>query len=660
MKVLGIFRGFPGLGRVVGGVSILEILRDTYGFKVKGISYLQGNEYLKSHGFQIFSDVSIFDYCSIGLLPTNYFAKEINCIIKEFVPDIIIIDGEPLMVQSIKISYPEIKIVALLNPSDVENEANDVEAMDFFNASYQLADLAIIHGNRSVKTNRKYKQIISIPTIIRDEVTKINRKPSNVIYCVLGGGTLNVGSLFLKSTVQIGTLCIEAARIIPKYKFVVLCSCKEIYDTLCPLISSSNVILEKEIANATDYYKNASMIITRSGRNTIGEVAYLGIPTITFVSGCEYRRAEQLKNIESINTENIHCISNDIAVNSFSEKIRQTIINHHEPTLVNGAQQAIDAILSLYRDYSGLKYSDSGEWYKKLLKAKQIEDATIKKAELKRLRSLVFKENIKIVSESGYLNNCGKWVSINSNDSASELFQSEIAPVNTIKLFNTIISVINQDSIDAGIALKDQGYNPLILDMACEDVPGGGVIGGCYGQEESLFRRSDLYYHTFKFTKYAPVFGVTESIYKYPLDKKYGAVYVGNANVFRHKETQGYKLMEKPYKLSFIAVAAIKNPVLIDNELSEKDIEITCLKIRSIFRISLRNNHDAIVLGAFGCGLFHNPPTSIAYCFDKVLNEPEFHNTFRKVVFAILEDSCSRKEHSKRENFQPFKEQFCK
>ena len=28
MNVLGIFRGFPGLGRIVAGVSIMEMLRD--------------------------------------------------------------------------------------------------------------------------------------------------------------------------------------------------------------------------------------------------------------------------------------------------------------------------------------------------------------------------------------------------------------------------------------------------------------------------------------------------------------------------------------------------------------------------------------------------------------------------------------------------------
>lgn len=206
----------------------------------------------------------------------------------------------------------------------------------------------------------------------------------------------------------------------------------------------------------------------------------------------------------------------------------------------------------------------------------------------------------------------------------------------------------------------NQGLNPIILDMACSDGPGGGVIGGCYGQEESLFRRTDLYLHTFRYTKYAQVFGITESIKKYPLDKTFGAVYVRNANVFRCNESMGYQLMNTPCKLSFVAVAAIKDPILVSNELSENDIEITCSKIRTMFRISLQNNHDAIVLGAFGCGIFHNPPRSITKCFEMVINEPEFHNAFKKIVFAILEDQYSEGEHNKHGNYLPFYQKFCK
>ena len=272
MKILGIFRGFPGLGRIVSGVSILETLRDKYGFKVKAVSYLQGNKYLNTRGFETLGDVTAFDYCSIGLLPTNHYAKEINVLIKKFVPDIIIIDGEPLIIQSLRISYPKAKIVTLLNPSDVDNEDNDTEAMDYFNASYQLADLAIVHGSRIVNNKRAYKNLISIPTIIRSEITKVQRHPNNIIYCILGGGTLNVGKQFLDSTVQIGLLCIKAASIVSEYKFIILCSCTEVYDVLSSQDHSSNVFIEKEIINAVDYYNNASMVITRSGRNTLGEV----------------------------------------------------------------------------------------------------------------------------------------------------------------------------------------------------------------------------------------------------------------------------------------------------------------------------------------------------------------------------------------------------
>ena len=53
MRILGIFRGFPGLGRVVAGVSLLEELRDQYGANIRMISYLQGNEYLSPRAMQI-------------------------------------------------------------------------------------------------------------------------------------------------------------------------------------------------------------------------------------------------------------------------------------------------------------------------------------------------------------------------------------------------------------------------------------------------------------------------------------------------------------------------------------------------------------------------------------------------------------------------------
>ena len=51
MKILGIFRGFPGLGRVVAGVSLLETIKMNYNCEIKIISYLQGNKYLEKKGY---------------------------------------------------------------------------------------------------------------------------------------------------------------------------------------------------------------------------------------------------------------------------------------------------------------------------------------------------------------------------------------------------------------------------------------------------------------------------------------------------------------------------------------------------------------------------------------------------------------------------------
>ncbi len=192
-KVLGILRGFPGLGRIVSGVSVLETLRDDFGFDIKLISYLQGKIYLESRGYTNTLMTNELDYCAIGLLPTSKAGANIHKIVKEYKPDYILIDGEPLMLQSLKLSNPNIKIITLLNPADVDNPGNEKEAMDFFNHLYMKADLAIVHGLRHTETKYVYNKLVSIPTILRKEITSIENIPDGQnIYCLLGGGTVNV------------------------------------------------------------------------------------------------------------------------------------------------------------------------------------------------------------------------------------------------------------------------------------------------------------------------------------------------------------------------------------------------------------------------------------------------------------------------------------
>lgn len=60
-------------------------------------------------------------------------------------------------------------------------------------------------------------------------------------------------------------------------------------------------------------------------------------------------------------------------------------------------------------------------------------------------------------------------------------------------------------------------------------------------------------------------------------------------------------------------------------------------KIRTIYRIAIKNGHDSVVLGAFGCGVNQLPADAVANQFKRVLDEPEFSGKFRAVAFAILE-----------------------
>ncbi len=346
-KVLGIFRGFPGLGRVVAGVSLLETLRDKYDCDVRFISYLQGNKYLESRGYTDLKEATPMDYCSIGLLPTHKMGVYIHKTIKDFIPDVIVVDGEPLILQSIKVSHPNAKVVALLNPTDVDNPSNDKEAMDFFNALYSLSDLAIVHGLRIIERDRRYNNFISINTIIRQEIMAIKNVPTNNIYCILGGGTVNVGQQFENSTLRIGELCQRMAPLLPKYNVHIMCSSRNIFNVLNDNQYYANVQLHEDIISAEKYYHDACLVITRSGRNTLSELAYLGIPTISFISGCAYRRVEQTKNINDLKTPAIMSAPLDISPRLFAECCYKMMGTNADSILQYGNDEAIKHILQL-------------------------------------------------------------------------------------------------------------------------------------------------------------------------------------------------------------------------------------------------------------------------------------------------------------------------
>lgn len=225
----------------------------------------------------------------------------------------------------------------------------------------------------------------------------------------------------------------------------------------------------------------------------------------------------------------------------------------------------------------------------------------------------------------------------------------------------TEISVENTDSFLAGKALSERGFSPAVLNMANRRTPGGGVLDGSGAQEECLFRRSNLFKSLYQFAAdgRGHDFGVEPRDERYPLDRDSGTVYSPRVCVFRGLESDGYPLLREPYFLDVVSAAALNRPPLASPTRLRADMaDATERKIRSVLRTAAAHGNDALVLGAWGCGAFRNPPGHIASLFREVFAEPEFRGAFRKIVFAIVDDHNAHLAHNPRGNLAEFEDVF--
>ena len=296
---------------------------------------------------------------------------------------------------------------------------------------------------------------------------------------------------------------------------------------------------------------------------------------------------------------------------------------------------------------------------------KNFTQASKNKAGFHELRSDVSENNIQIIEQGHYFIDDEKIELNKCNIAEAMLYDKQLKPLKTpkFKLKNSQISVINADCLEVAELLLKTGYNSAVLNMASRRNPGGGVFEGSGAQEENLFRRTNLYTSLFQFVDYGSRYGIIRNPYfAYPLDKNYGAVYAPNITVFRASEQAGYKLLQTQFKVAVLSVSAISKPDLIKENgrlfLHENFVEPTKEKIRIMLRLAIEAGHDSLVLSAFGCGAYRNPPEHIAQLFHEVFQENEFQGQLKMIVFAIIEDHNSRHTHNPDGNFLPFFEKF--
>ncbi len=278
---------------------------------------------------------------------------------------------------------------------------------------------------------------------------------------------------------------------------------------------------------------------------------------------------------------------------------------------------------------------------------------------VKQLRADEFQNTISIVNRGYYTNEQGVRYAL-GQDMFSRFYSREFSVENIPAIEGeTEILVLDEDCLLTVERLISQGYNPAVLNMANRRNPGGGVLTGAGAQEETIFRRSDLFRSLYQYASYAQMYGLVPSEDQYPLDRNFGGVYSSGVSVFRMDEAHGYAFMDEPVKTAFVSVAGINRPELDSaGMICEHLVPAVKKKIRTILRIGLQNGHDSLVLGALGCGAFRNPPAHVARLFHEVFNEDEFKNKFRLLVFSVLEDHNSHHKHNPEGNFKPFHDEF--
>lgn len=206
----------------------------------------------------------------------------------------------------------------------------------------------------------------------------------------------------------------------------------------------------------------------------------------------------------------------------------------------------------------------------------------------------------------------------------------------------SVIEVTDETTLAAARRLVQQESFPKVacLNFASAVNPGGGFLDGSSAQEESIARATGLYPCIAQFS----VMYETNRRYRSALYTDF-MIYSPQVPVFRDDRDQ---LLEQPFFVSIITAPAVNAGIVKSREPHNipRIEEVMVTRIGKILAAAAVYRHDALVLGAYGCGVFQNNPTDVAGYFARFLGPGgRFENVFRRVTFAVPEKGRSKRNH---------------
>ena len=200
------------------------------------------------------------------------------------------------------------------------------------------------------------------------------------------------------------------------------------------------------------------------------------------------------------------------------------------------------------------------------------------------------------------------------------------------RITQPVIRVVEGTSF--AVAAENLGFGRVaVLNFANPHYPGGAVTRGALGQEECLCRSSNLY-------ACLSDERVFEEFYQYHRTKtghdfSDRLIYTRDVTVFKDDSPVPEELpQEGRFQVDVITCAA---PYLAKRKYVNRAVLLDqlCGRIRNILEAAMDQEVQVLILGAFGCGAFQNPPEVVAKAFHVVLEEQRYHGAFSRVIFAI-------------------------
>lgn len=196
-------------------------------------------------------------------------------------------------------------------------------------------------------------------------------------------------------------------------------------------------------------------------------------------------------------------------------------------------------------------------------------------------------------------------------------------------------------TLEASRKYAEAGDRVCILNFASAVSPGGGVVKGAQAQEECICRQSTLY-----FALSDPKTAGKFYDYHWSLINNGGMsrrnsddiIFTPDVYVVRDEaDNETIMSEDKWYKVDVITCAApdLRKTGDVSEYCPSKEelLKVFEIRWRKILAVAAKHKADVLILGAFGCGVFANPPELVVRAFNNIFGEFKHH--FKTIEFAV-------------------------